>query len=92
MGNLKDYVTFIGQGKLLKFIIRVNSSVHISLLLEVSKSNTAYEEKLCAGSSPEKVTLQFLWDIDTLKRLNKKGRALLTDIDVFTGPNAAIRS
>ena len=53
------------------------------LLVELLKLNTAYEEKLSAGSTPEKTMLELLWDIDTLKRLNDRGRALLTDIAVL---------
>ena len=52
-------------------------------LVELLKSNTAYKEKLSARSTPEKTMLELLWDIDTLKQLNDKGRALVTDIAVL---------
>lgn len=49
-----------------------------------------YQEKLCAGNAPEKVMFALLSDVDLLKQLNEKARALLTDIlvaqDLFELP------
>ena len=72
MGNLKDYISFISHGN------TDSGRQCLSFIFYFSKLNTAYEEKLSAGSTPEKVMLELLWDVDTLKRLNKQGRALLT--------------
>ena len=49
-------------------------SIHIIIFC------TAYEEKHQARNAPEKVVLELLWDITTLRQLNEKGRTLRTDI------------
>ena len=51
--------------------------------VELIKSNTTYEKKYQAGNASEKIMLELLWDVDALKKLNEKGRALQTDISVF---------
>ena len=52
----------------------------LSFSVELMKANTAYEEKHQARNSPEKVVLELLWDITTLRQLNEKGRTLRTEI------------
>ena len=41
--------------------------------------NTAYEEKHQARNAPEKVVLELLWNITTLRQPNEKGRTLSRD-------------
>ena len=43
---------------------------------ELSKSDAAYEEKHQARNAPKKTMLELLWNNDSLKQLNDKGRAL----------------
>lgn len=61
--------------------------------VELLKANTAYEEKHQARNTPEKVMLELLWDIDTLRQLNEKGRAFRTEIlinlDLLDQPHSA---
>ena len=51
----------------------------LSFSVELMKANTAYEEKHQARNAPEKVVLELLWDITTLRQLNEKGRTLSRD-------------
>ena len=52
----------------------------LSFSVELMKANTAYEEKHQARNAPEKVVLELLWDITTLRKLNEEGRTLRTEI------------
>lgn len=55
----------------------VLSSYNI-VFVKLVKSNSSYEEKVRAGNSSEKVMFQLLWDVDSLKKLDEKIRALQT--------------
>ena len=55
---------------------------YLCVFVELLKSNTAYEEKQQVGNATEKTMLELLWDVNTLKRLNEKGRTLRTDISI----------
>ena len=46
------------------------------------KSNSNYEQKLLSGNTSERVLLELLWDVDALKKLEDKARALETDFSV----------
>jgi cell division protein ZapA (FtsZ GTPase activity inhibitor) len=89
MGNLENYLTFISHSQLFSVMIGL-TVLCILFILELLNSNTAFKEKLSVGTTTEKVMLELLWDIDTLKRLNEKGRALLTDLAALL--DLAIRS
>ena len=58
---------------------------------ELQKVNELYEDKLKAGSTPERAMFALSWDIEELKALNSEGRTLRTEIstamDVCTTPH-----
>ena len=69
-----EELEFLHSGRLL-----ILSNVLLTLL-ELQKSQRAYEEQQRSRCSIEKEMLALIWDVDELKQLNDEGRNLRMEV------------